>query len=73
MAFVGNTSPLPPIYVAENVPQVKSEPVKLYPRLNIVIQVVGSRGIYILRFLDIERNHLNFITDQLFQAMFNLL
>ncbi|KAM0314009.1 hypothetical protein ACHAO8_004963 [Botrytis cinerea] len=44
MAFVGNTSPLPPIYVAENVPQVKSEPVKLYPRLNIVIQVVGSRG-----------------------------
>ncbi|KAF7939331.1 uncharacterized protein EAE97_007411 [Botrytis byssoidea] len=44
MAFVGNTSPLPPIYLPKNVPQVKSEPVKSYPRLNIVIQVVGSRG-----------------------------
>ncbi|TGO61015.1 hypothetical protein BOTNAR_0136g00180 [Botryotinia narcissicola] len=44
MAFVGNTSPLPPIYLPKNIPQVKSEPVKSYPRLNIVIQVVGSRG-----------------------------
>ncbi|KAF7885973.1 uncharacterized protein EAF02_004482 [Botrytis sinoallii] len=44
MAFLGNTSPLPPIYTPENIPQVKSEPVKSYPRLNIVIQVVGSRG-----------------------------
>ncbi|TGO82354.1 hypothetical protein BPOR_0852g00010 [Botrytis porri] len=44
MAFVGNTSPLPPISVPENRPQAKSEPVKSYPRLNIVIQVVGSRG-----------------------------
>ncbi|TGO38548.1 hypothetical protein BHYA_0072g00110 [Botrytis hyacinthi] len=41
MAFLGNTSPLPP---PRNIPQVKSEIVTSYPRLNIVIQVVGSRG-----------------------------
>ncbi|APA15868.1 hypothetical protein sscle_15g106380 [Sclerotinia sclerotiorum 1980 UF-70] len=44
MSFMGQKPPLPPIYMPENTPTKLAEPVGKYPRLNIVIQVVGSRG-----------------------------
>ncbi|ESZ90226.1 glycosyltransferase family 1 protein [Sclerotinia borealis F-4128] len=44
MQFLGNKSPLPSIAVPEYIPEESPESVRLYPRLNIVIQVVGSRG-----------------------------
>ncbi|KAJ8060680.1 hypothetical protein OCU04_010985 [Sclerotinia nivalis] len=44
MSFMGNKPPLPPIYMPEDTSKEHRKPIGKYPRLNIVIQVVGSRG-----------------------------
>ncbi|KAI9642619.1 hypothetical protein NHQ30_009424 [Ciborinia camelliae] len=44
MQFLGNRTQLPPMPVPEAIPEESLKPVTLYPRLNIVVQVVGSRG-----------------------------